>query len=237
MKKMDLSRRQFLTRSAAAISGLAIGAGLAQFGYAETRAGRKILMDNYRPTFFNHVEWRSLMAACDCLIPADETGPGALEALVPIYIDRQMQTEYATGGLWYMSPPFFPDSKPEFGYQYKFTPRDIYRIGFSEVAAYCRSQHQKHFDEIEMDQRLELMKNLETGSIKLDTVPSQIFFKQLLANTKEGFLADPMYGGNQNMAGWKMIGFPGARGDYLEFVSKHNQAYTKAPISIEEQEG
>lgn len=237
MKIMDPSRRRFLTRSAAAVSGLALGAGLAQFGYAENMAGRKVIMDNYKPTFFNHLEWRCLVACCDCLIPADETGPGALETLAPIYIDRQMQTEYATGGLWYMQGPFYTDSAPEFGYQYKFTPRDIYRLGFSEMLAHCRDKHAKHFDEIEMKQRLEMLKALESGSLEMSSVPSKIFFSQLLRNTKEGFLADPMYGGNRDMAGWKMIGFPGARGDYLEFVSKHNQAYPHGPVSIEGQEG
>ena len=31
----------------------------------------------------------------------------------------------------------------------------------------------------------------------------------LLQNTVEGFLADPMYGGNRDFVGWKLIGFPG----------------------------
>lgn len=237
MKKMDLSRRRFLTRSAAAVSGLAIGAGLAQIGYAENLAARKMILENYKPTFFNHLEWRCLVACCDCLIPADENGPGALDSLVPVYIDKQMQTEYATGGLWYMQGPFYTDSAPEFGYQHKFTPRDIYRLGFADLMAHCRSLHNKHFDEIKTEQRVEIIKGLESGSLNLASIPTAIFFKQLLINTKEGFLADPMYGGNKDMAGWKMIGFPGARGDYLEFVTRHNEAYSQAPISIEEQEG
>ena len=30
----------------------------------------------------------------------------------------------------------------------------------------------------------------------------------------EGFFADPYYGGNRDMAGWKMIGYPGLPADY-----------------------
>jgi gluconate 2-dehydrogenase gamma chain len=28
---------------------------------------------------------------------------------------------------------------------------------------------------------------------------------------KEGFFADPIYGGNRDMVAWRMIGYPGAR--------------------------
>ena len=51
---------------------------------------------------------------------------------------------------------------------------------------------------------------MESGTVQLGTVPAMVFFKQLLTNTKEGFFADPMYGGNHTLIGWKMIGFPGA---------------------------
>jgi gluconate 2-dehydrogenase gamma chain len=53
----------------------------------------------------------------------------------------------------------------------------------------------------------------------------------------EGFFADPLYGGNKNMAGWKMIGFPGARYDYRDHIDKHNVPYPKGPVSIYGMEG
>ena len=62
---------------------------------------------------------------------------------------------------------------------------------------------------------------------------AKAFFKQLLLNTQEGFFADPMYGGNKDMAAWKMIGFPGARYDYRDFVAKHNQLFPLPPVSIQ----
>jgi gluconate 2-dehydrogenase gamma chain len=34
------------------------------------------------------------------------------------------------------------------------------------------------------------------------------------------------------MAGWKLIGFPGARYDYRDHVTKHNQPYPLPPVSI-----
>ncbi len=44
------------------------------------------------------------------------------------------------------------------------------------------------------------------------------FFEQLIKDTQQGFFADPIYGGNRDMAAWKMIGFPGARYDYRDWV-------------------
>jgi gluconate 2-dehydrogenase gamma chain len=54
----------------------------------------------------------------------------------------------------------------------------------------------------------------------------------MLQNTMEGFFADPLYGGNRNMASWKMIGFPGARYDYRDHIDKHNVRYPRPPVSI-----
>ncbi|MCD8350350.1 MAG: gluconate 2-dehydrogenase subunit 3 family protein, partial [Planctomycetaceae bacterium] len=78
----------------------------------------------------------------------------------------------------------------------------------------------------------ELLTGLQDGSISLPTMPGTSFFNQLLTNVKEGFLADPMYGGNKNMAGWKLVGFPGAQGDYRQAIRMHNQDLNLQPVSI-----
>jgi gluconate 2-dehydrogenase gamma chain len=68
------------------------------------------------------------------------------------------------------------------------------------------------------------LKGLESGSITLEGgVDSKSFFAMLLQNTKEGYFSDPIYGGNKDMAAWKMIGFPGAHYDYKEWVSHHGE--------------
>ncbi len=58
------------------------------------------------------------------------------------------------------------------------------------------------------------------------------FFTLLLQNTKEGYFADPMYGGNHGMQAWSYIGFPGARGSYKEWVERYNVRYPLGPVSI-----
>jgi gluconate 2-dehydrogenase gamma chain len=68
--------------------------------------------------------------------------------------------------------------------------------------------------------------------VALDGVNGKRFFDLLLQNTMEGFFADPLYGGNRNMVGWKMIGFPGAHYDYRDYVEQHNRKLELEPISI-----
>jgi gluconate 2-dehydrogenase gamma chain len=73
---------------------------------------------------------------------------------------------------------------------------------------------------------------MEKGPIQLEGANAKGFFEMLLSNTREGFFADPVYGGNRDMVGWKMIGFPGARYDYRDWVEKHNQPYPLPPVAI-----
>jgi gluconate 2-dehydrogenase gamma chain len=34
------------------------------------------------------------------------------------------------------------------------------------------------------------------------------------------------------MAGWKLVGFPGARYDYRDWVERHNEPYPLPPVGI-----
>ncbi len=58
------------------------------------------------------------------------------------------------------------------------------------------------------------------------------FFAFLVENTKAGYLSDPIHGGNKDMGSWKMIGFPGARADFLDWVGTGNR-YPYGPVSID----
>ena len=74
------------------------------------------------------------------------------------------------------------------------------------------------------------LQRLEKGDVALDGADGKAFFAQLLQNTLEGFWSDPIYGGNRDMVGWKLIGFPGARYDNTEFVAKHGEKYPLPPV-------
>ncbi len=243
-KKISTSRRNFLQGSlAAAPLSVAGSIGLLQLaGGLDTReafAAPVSVSDAatpsspYVPTYFNAEEWRFIEAACARLIPQDENGPGALEAGVSEFIDRQMETAYGHAGLWYMHAPFVADTPPEFGYHSKLTPREVYRLGIEAVNVACAKQYSgKKFAELSDADKDAVLTGLEKGAITSDDVPLGNFFAILLQNVKEGFLADPMHGGNKDMVSWKLIGFPGARADYADWVSQHGAVYPLPPVGI-----
>ncbi len=78
-----------------------------------------------------------------------------------------------------------------------------------------------------------MLSALEKGEAQLKGgVAAKAFFGLLWQNTVEGFFADPIYGGNRDMAGWRLIGFPGARYDYRDFVVRHDEAYPLPPVAL-----
>jgi gluconate 2-dehydrogenase gamma chain len=234
-------RRRFLRQMLAVVPTATLASGAAvtesacdKSAVAQASGGAP----EYQPTFFNPAQWTFLHAALDRLIPSDQYGPGAVETNVPEYIDRQMETPYGHGKLRYSQGPFHPDAKPEFGLQMNLTPRDIYQHGIAECDDWCKKMHgDKTFASLDHPTQEQVLSDLEHGKIELATVPAKVFFGYLLANTKEGFFADPIYGGNKNMGGWKMIGFPGARADFADWIDQPNTKYPYGPVSISGERG
>lgn len=186
---------------------------------------------DYQPKYFTPDEWAFIHAAVDRLIPSDHVGPGAVELGVPEYIDRQMLTPYGDGSRWYLQGPF-PQGKPEFGYQSKLTPKEQYRLGIRAINAYCvKHFNGKKFAELDVAQQTDFLKQMEAGKIQDDFKLKSFFSGFLLKNVMEGYFGDPSYGGNKNMAAWKMIGYPGVRADYLEWVSE-SKPYPYGPVSL-----
>ena len=228
------ARREFLKGAVtllpvAAIGGsdlLPVRAALA----AETPASPSAA---YQPTFFTAAEWRFVNAAAARLIPSNDDGPGAIDLHVPEFIDRQMETDYGHGGRWYLQGPFKPEADASLGYQLRFAPRDLYRTSIAELDGWCRDHHGQAFADLAPAQQDDLLGQLQKGEIELPSVKATEFFGQLLANVKEGYFADPMYGGNYRMGGWKMIGFPGARADFKDWVTQPGKAYPLPPVSIQ----
>ena len=90
-------------------------------------------------------EIRFLDAAVDRLIPPDELGPGAKEADVTLYIDRQLCSVWGTHGRNYRSGPWL-EGTPQQGFQSRFTPQEIYRASIRETNLYCTKQYGKNFE-------------------------------------------------------------------------------------------
>ncbi|SUB83546.1 Gluconate 2-dehydrogenase subunit 3 precursor [Pragia fontium] len=233
------SRRDFLLKTITLVPAVALGstgigtlaAPLSTQAAAKEQIAPPQPTRDYQPTFFTSEEFAFIKAAVSRLIPQDDRGPGALEAGVPEFIDRQMQTPYASGANWYMQGPFYPESDPALGYQLPLQPREIYRLGIHEANQYARNQTGKLFAELSTDQQDQLLMQFEAGKAEFQQVPSKIFFSALLQNTHEGFFSDPIHGGNQGLVGWTLIGFPGARADFMDWVER-NEAYPFPPVSI-----
>lgn len=220
------SRRQFLAASA---SGAAL-AGVALPLRADTRKPA-VPLDQYQPEYLNAAEWSFIMAATARLIPSDGDGPGAIEARVPVFIDRQLAGDFGAGADWYMKGPHNPAATPLAGYQTPLTPAQVYREGIAAFDAWCLATHGAKFAELKPETQDQALTALQGGKVGL-TPELRDFFSLLLGNTKEGYFADPKYGGNHGMAAWSYIGFPGARAAFTEWVDQHNVRYPLGPVSI-----
>ena len=189
--------------------------------------------DDYR--FFTPAEAAVVVALVDTLIPKDEVGPGGVEAGVPIFIDRELAGAYGRGARMYLDGPF-RQGTPQQGYQLPLTIADLYRVGIADLNAWCASTHGgKSFDQLSPADRVAALKAIEAGQAEFAQIPARTFFGVLFQNTMEGYFADPMYGGNRNSAVWKMIGFPGAIGMYVEEIEQYrNKRYEVEPKSIQD---
>lgn len=207
-----MKRREFIDLSTNTLGGLLIyglaGApGLASAGEGKVRVPLR---------FFTAQEAKTIVAACERIFPADESGPGATQAGAMVYIDRQLAGPYGTDKYRYMKPPF-TESAPGPGYQGKESPRETYRAGILKLGPDFAT-----LDGGKQDERLE-------------TIEKTHFFQLLRQHTLEGMFCDPMHGGNAGLIGWRLLGYPGPQMSYREQMGKYNGvAYRPKPQSLQQ---
>jgi gluconate 2-dehydrogenase gamma chain len=166
--------------------------------------------------FFTEVEAHIAGAAVGRIFPSDETGPGAKEAGVVVFIDRQLASAFGRDRFRYTEPPF-EAGIPEQGYQGKETPREVYREGLKLLGA--------GFDQLSPAEQDARLKSIETT----------YFFRLLRQNTIEGMFCDPMHGGNAGTIGWQLIGFPGPYMTWADDMTAHyGEAFRPKPKGISE---
>jgi gluconate 2-dehydrogenase gamma chain len=182
--------------------------------------------------FFNAAEAQFVEAACERLIPADESGPGALGAGVANYLDKQLGGAWGAGERLYRSGPWSAGT-PSQGYQLPFTPAELFHTALRAVNDSFKARGTV-FSALSPDEQDAYLKTLENGAQDLDGVPSAEFFDMFLKMTVEGFFSDPVYGGNRDMVAWRMIGFPGAYADYYEAIDRHGVKFEREPMSLSE---
>jgi gluconate 2-dehydrogenase gamma chain len=184
--------------------------------------------------FFTAAEAVAVDAIVDRLIPTDELGPGAKDAGVTVFIDRQLTGPYGGHDWLYMQGPFSATPLPTQGLQSPLTPRQQYRLGLAALASYCKATYGgRGFADLGADEQDKLLAGMEKGEVKLPDFASRMLFNAIHTNTMEGYFADPIYGGNRDMAGWKLVGFPGVRYDFRDVIEKPNQAYAIPPVAMQ----
>ena len=239
MDEQRLSRRRLLTAGAVITAAPVVTAAAAatlggrDVPFKEGQANAPEAIDNGSGwTWFTDAEAAFISAAVARLIPADDLGPGAVEAGVPTFIDRQLAGPYGRGERWYMQGPWSTGA-PTQGWQTRLTPAGLYRAAIKAIDAVVAGQsNSASFAKLAAADQDAFLHRLEKGDVQLDGVDAKTFFAHLLQNTLEGFWSDPIYGGNRDLVGWKLIGFPGARYDQSTFVSQHGAAYPLPPVGI-----
>ena len=220
MSKHEESRRAFLVRAAAG-AGAVAGAGLvpeafaggnqgAQMGASTPAAAQMHPGTRANPdsqcAFFNHDDAATMSALTERLMPGATDMPGAIEAGVLNYIDLALSGAYAD-------------------------QQEFYRRGLAQLDAYCHGKYNKAFRELGAAQQDEALTALDEGKAAGFTWPTaQGFFNTLRTHTMEGMFADPIYGGNKDFAGWKLVGFPGAQMFYSPKDMESAEAFSRSPI-------
>ncbi|HZI09085.1 MAG TPA: gluconate 2-dehydrogenase subunit 3 family protein [Myxococcus sp.] len=128
---------------------------------------------------FSSFEYAVVAAASERILPRDED-PGALDADVPVYIDRILQT---------------PEMEPV---------RDDFLEGVAALERRAQRMFQKGFASLTAPQQDELLGLFRDSPAKSGEAH---FLELLTVMTLEGFLGDPSYGGNKGKVGWKLVGF------------------------------
>ncbi len=230
-----IPRRDFLkgamVGTAAALAPAAAAPAVAQTP-AQQPSGTPTAVDAEAPLTLNATEYAFIVAAVDTIIPADNLSPSGSACGVAVFIDRQLAGAYGMGARLYRQGPF-PKAKPELGYQLALNPREFFRAGIESANAWTRKTYGKDFDRLGEGDREAALKAMEDNKAPFEGFSSRMFFDALLQITMEGFFADPIYGGNRDMAAWKMVGYPGLPATYREEIKTYfGKKYDRPPHSI-----
>jgi gluconate 2-dehydrogenase gamma chain len=181
--------------------------------------------------YFQPAERDFVDAASERLIPDGDDGLGARAAAVTVFIDSQLAGPYGQAAAWYMEGPFAKGT-PEQGYQLPLTPAQLYRAAIADIDGHCQNAFGKRFAALAPADQDATLHALEKGDLELPHASAKEFFDMLLKNTQEGFLADPLYGGNRGFTGWKLVGFPGPRYNYIFEITQYGKPYPLPTVGL-----
>lgn len=221
------SRRSFLKNASVAVGGAIVGGGI--IGGLLGGGKPKPVTDNHTMTmteenpqalmFLTPEQYKVCAAASDRIFPADGHGPGGKELGCAIFIDHQLAGAFGSMSKEYTMGPFQKGTKTQ-GYQSRLVRSQIFVLGFNALQAEAQKRYNNGFESCKPEEQDAILKDFEADKVSIPGTSSKSFFSMLVASTIEGVYADPMYGGNKNMAGWKMKNFPGAQDSYYDVIEK-----------------
>lgn len=183
-----------------------------------------------------------LSAATERIFPESDLGPGAIGLAVPYFIDKQLAGEWGSNAKEYMKGPFITniqaagnhnnerdqDSQgpnadtqvpiPTPRYQSILNRGEIFTLGLRKIDQVAQEDFGAKFVDLEPDKQDEVLRKFDEDKVEMKGVGSANFFHMLQQSTIEGAYADPVYGGNKDMMGWKMKEYPGPRMSYLDTI-------------------
>lgn len=188
---------------------------------------KQIDPDSNERRFFNPHQWETVDALTARIIPTDHDA-GAREARVVLFIDRYLSgTEhiFATGdGSGFLQL----QGKRAVAWRARIAiMQETYKAGIAELDRLANETHGANFISLTGDQQDEVFAALsgEPKPEPIDLGRSEAvnsflqgvaddgmgFFDAVCLHTRQGFYADPVYGGNKDRVGWDVIGFPGPK--------------------------
>lgn len=237
------SRRQFLKYSGVAIGGVVVGGvigGAITGGFKKPAAaptpttpstGAQPADYNHAAMFFNQRQLQMTQAAVERIFPKDDNGPGANELGVAYFIDHQLAGHYGYNAREYRMGPFTKGEATQGDYQ-SINRNEVFLLGLTAMENASQKKYQKSFTEIPDEDKDALLTSLEKGDIEvINGITGKSFFDLLRNMTIEGVYADPLYGGNANMQGWKMRNYPGNQMSYAKIMDQ-DKFVKSEPLSL-----
>ena len=178
----ELSRREMLKRMV--VAGAAASWPGLRAATASAATGAVVQDDSFET--LDSAEGATLRAVVARLIPADDLGPGALEAGAATYIDRALAGPLAGS-------------------------REAYRDGLAALDAHAGSAKGDRFAALDPADQDALLGDLEMNVPAGFPVGASAFFELVRTHTVQGTFSDPAHGGNADFIGWRMLGYPGVR--------------------------
>ena len=191
------------------------------------------------------------------IIPSDD-GPGAREAGVVDFVDR-----YLSGIAYVYAKPDgsgFQELRGRAAEAWRRrvdSLREQYAEGIERLDRRSRDRFGQAFRDLAQGEQDDILRELERGGPAAGlsgeaatadgyaapepglqepaTETGLDFFDLLVLHARQGFYADPIYGGNRDQVGWRHIGFPGP----ASLAEVHSGAYSTLPYfaEAEQQQG